>query len=51
MAFCVTVSDTATYWFPEGMTEGEAKEQAWEWFNERKPVFKVEEYEPKDKES
>ena len=46
MAFCVTVSDIATYWFPEGVTEKEAKKQAWDWFNERKPAFEVEEYEP-----
>ena len=46
MAFCVTVSDIATYWFPEGVTAEEAKKQAWDWFNERKPAFEIEEYEP-----
>ena len=46
MAFCVTVSDIATYWFPEGVTEKEAKKQACDFFNERKPAFELEEYEP-----
>lgn len=50
MAFCVSVSDCATYWFPEGVTEAEAKRQAWDWFHERKPAFEVEEYEPTDRE-
>lgn len=50
MAICVTVYDCATYWFPEGTTEAEAKIQAWDWFHERTPTFEVEEYEPKDKE-
>ena len=45
MAFCVTVYDCATYWFPEGVTKEEAKNQAWDWFNERKPVFEVKNYE------
>ena len=31
--------------------EEEARQQAWDWFNERKPDIKVEEYEPIDEDS
>ena len=51
MAFCVIVSDVAVYTFPEGVSEEEARQQAWDWFNERKPEIKVEEYEPIDEDS
>lgn len=46
MAFCVSVSDAATYWFENGETKEEAINKAWDYFNEREPNFEVEEYDP-----
>lgn len=38
----VTVSDNASYGFdPKEWTEEQAKQAAWDWFNERKPDFSV----------
>lgn len=48
MAFCVSVSDAATYWFDEGVSEEEAVSRAWDFFHERKPAFEVEEYNPEE---
>jgi hypothetical protein len=45
--FKVTVSDIATYEI-EARTAGEAKLIAWDWFNERKPAFEIEECENDD---
>ena len=44
--FKVTVSDTATYEIV-AETASEAKSIAWDWFNERKPAFEIEECENK----
>lgn len=44
--FRVTVSDTATYEIV-AETASEAKSIAWDWFNERKPAFEIEECENK----
>lgn len=48
MAFCVSVSDAATYWFDEGVSAEEAKRRAWDFFHEREPMFEVEEYNPEE---
>lgn len=42
--FLVTVSDTATYEIV-AQNPNEAKSIAWDWFNDRKPTFEVEEVE------
>lgn len=40
--YIITVSDKATYSFPANeYTLEEAKQQAWEWFDERKPSFEI----------
>ena len=36
----VTVTDTATYRI-RANSEGEARNQAWDWFNEREPSFDI----------
>ena len=36
----VTVTDTATYRI-RANSEGEARNQAWDWFNEREPDFNI----------
>ena len=48
MAFMVTVSDCATYYFDEGVSREEAMNRAWDFFTERKPAFEVEEYNPEE---
>lgn len=47
--FKVTVSDIATYEI-EVETANEAKSIAWNWFNERKPSFEIEEVEENETE-
>lgn len=42
--FIVVVSDIATYPIEANSAE-EAKSLAWEWFNERKPAFEIQEVE------
>lgn len=48
MAFKVTVSDCATYYFDEDVGPEEAKSRAWDFFAERRPAFEIEEYNPEE---
>lgn len=39
--YWVTVSDTASYPFPEDTPFDEARSLAWNWFTEREPTFEI----------